>query len=49
MIHKSTEKTGPQLGAITKELLDEWKCADKVAGMGFDTINANTGRITAGN
>ena len=48
MVHKSTEKTGPQLATLTKELLEEWNCAAKVAGMVFDTTSANTGAITAG-
>ena len=49
MVHKSTDKTGPQLATltITRDLLEEWNCEAKVAGMVFDTTSANIGAITA--
>ena len=46
--HKSTDRTGPQIAAVTKELLNDWKCMDTVAGMVFDTTSSNTGAVSAG-
>ena len=46
--HKSTDKSGPQLAKLAKDLLDEWECAGNVVGMVFDTTSSNTGAITAG-
>ena len=48
LLHKSMEKTGPQIAKATKMLLDEWGCAENVTGMVFDTTSSNTGAITAG-
>ena len=48
LIHKSTDKSGPQVAAATKDQLDEWSCADSVTAMVFDTTASNTGRLTAG-
>ena len=48
LLHKSTDKSGPQLAKVTKDLLDKWGCAGNVVGMVFDTKSSNTGAITAG-
>ena len=46
--HKSSEKTGPQIGKATKEHLAAWGCAENTNGMVFDTTSFNTGAINAG-
>ena len=46
--HKSIEKKGNLISAATLKLLTEWKCADSVIGMVFDTTSANTGHLTGG-
>ena len=46
--HKSSEKAGNLISAATVNLLTEWKCADSVIGMVFDTTATNTGHITGG-
>ena len=48
MPHESTEKSGPQLTKVTKDLLDEWECTRTVVGVVLDTTSLNTGAITAG-
>ena len=45
--HKSTEKTGDLISEVSIELIEEWNCAECVAGMVFDTTSSNTGCKTA--
>ena len=44
--YKSTEKAGPLIAEATRNLLEEWDCAENVTGMVFDTTVSNTGTIT---
>lgn len=46
--HKSSEKTGPQIGKATKEHPDAWGCSGSTTGMVFDTTSSNTGAISTG-
>ena len=45
--HKSTAKTGDLISEVSIELIEEWNCAECVAGMVFDTTSSNTGCKTA--
>ena len=42
--HKSTEKTGDLISEVSIELIEEWNCAECVAGVVFDTTSSNTGQ-----
>ena len=44
--HKSNDKVGPQIAGETKKLLDDWKCAENVGAMVFDTTASNTGNFS---
>ena len=41
--HKSTEKTGDFISEVSIKLIEEWNCAECVAGMVFNTTSSNTG------
>ena len=46
--HKSSDKMGKLISESCVSLLEDWKCADTVCGMVFDTTSSNTGALTAG-
>ena len=41
--HKSSEKAGHLIAKASCELIEEWECADCIAGMVFDTTSSITG------
>ena len=43
--HKSSENAGFIIAKATCEVIEEWDCADCIAGMVFDTTSSNTGII----
>ena len=43
--HKSSENAGFLIAKATCEIIEEWDCADCIAGMVFDTTASNTGMI----